>query len=164
MQTKYLALLDEPLVSTGRLRFRRPDRVRLDVETPRPATIVIAGDQVIIPGLPDSERRALAASPMAAMFRDLGVLFAGQLTKVSPHFTVEARAADDGIDVTLTPTAAGSERAVRRIALRFAGPHRVIRTMRIDEALGDRVEIELSDVRRDLDLPDSLFQLPGHTQ
>jgi outer membrane lipoprotein-sorting protein len=94
VQTKHLSLLDEPLVSTGRFRFRRPDHVRLDVETPHPSTILIAGRSVTIPGLPATEQRAVAESPMAAMFTELGAVFAAISTtrpRISPSWrTVKA--------------------------------------------------------------------------
>lgn len=160
VQTKHLSLLDEPLVSTGRFRFRRPDHVRLDVETPRPSTILIAGRAVTIPGLSASEQQALAGSPMAAMFTELGALFAGNLEAAPAHFTVEARAAGDAIEVVLTPTAPDFQRLFHTIALRFAGPDAVIQSMRLDDALGDRLEVALRDVRRNVELPDAVFTQP----
>jgi outer membrane lipoprotein-sorting protein len=160
VQTKHLSLLDEPLVSTGRFRFRRPDHVRLDVETPRPTTILIAGRAVTIPGLPASEQQALADSPMAAMFTELGALFAGNLERAPAHFTVEARSSGAAIDVVLTPTAPDYRRLFRTIALHFAGPETVIQSMRLDDALGDRLEVELRDLRRNVELPDAVFAQP----
>lgn len=160
VQTKYVALLDAPLVSTGRFRFRRPDHVRLDVETPQASTVLIAGRSITIPGLAASEQQALAGSPMTAMFTELGALFAGQLDHAPGQFAVAASSVGDGIDVTLTPTAPDQQRLFRSIALRFAGPDTIIQSMRLDEALGDRLEVELRDVRTNVDLPDSLFVQP----
>lgn len=161
VQTKHLALLDEPLVSTGRFRFRRPDRMRIDVEKPRALTIVVAGDQLTVPGMPERERRAMAGSPMAGMFREIGALFAGQLAKPPPGFAMDARAADGGVEVRLTPTAAEYQQLFQRIALRFHGRDLTLQAMRLDEALGDRLEIELRDVQRNVELPDDAFQPPG---
>jgi len=160
VQTKYLSLLDEPLVSTGRFRFRRPDHVRLDVETPQPTTILIAGRSVAIPGLTESERQAVAESPMAAMFTELGALFAGSLDRAPAHFAIEARGVGDAVELTLTPTAPDYQRLFRAIGLRFAGPAMTVQSMRLDEALGDRLEVELRDVRRNVELPDVLFAQP----
>ena len=160
VQTKHLSLLDEPLVSTGRFRFRRPDHVRLDVETPHPSTILIAGRSVTIPGLPATEQRAVAESPMAAMFTELGAVFAGNLDHAPAHFTIVARGEGDAIEVTLTPTAADFQRLFRTIALRFAGPDTMVTSMRLDDALGDRLEVELRDVKRNVELPDALFAQP----
>lgn len=161
VQTKHVTLLEAPLVSTGRFRFRRPDRVRLDIESPQPSTILIAGRAVTIPGLAASEQRALAGSPMTAMFTELGALFAGRLGAAPAHFEVAARSAgDDAIEVTLTPTAPDFQRLFRTIALRFAGPQPVIHSLRLDDALGDRLEVELRDVQINVALPESLFTTP----
>lgn len=161
VQTKHISLLDAPLVSTGRFRFRHPDHVRLDVETPQPATILIAGRAVRIPGLPESEQRALAASPLAAMFTELGALFAGTLSAAPAHFRIAARPdAGAGIVVTLTPTAPEFARLFRTIELRLAGTPLGVRAMRLDEALGDHLVVELRDVRRNVEFPDALFTAP----
>ncbi len=160
VQTKFVALLDEPLVATGRLRFRRPDQVRLDVETPQPATILITGGQVAIPGLTEADRQALAGTATAALFRQLGALFAGQLSEAPEHFGVVAQAEGDAIEVTLTPTAPDWQRLLRAATLRFAGPELGLTSMRLDETLGDRLEVELRDVQRNVELADAIFQQP----
>ena len=160
VQTKHVSLLDEPLVSTGRFRFRKPDHVRLDIETPRPSTILIAGRTVTIPGLPGSEQRAVAGSPMAAMFTELGAVFAGNLERAPAHFDIVARGDGDAIVVTLTPTAADFQRLFRTITLRFAGTAPMVQSMRLDDALGDSLVVELRDVQANVDLPDALFAQP----
>jgi outer membrane lipoprotein-sorting protein len=157
-QTKHLSLLDEPLVSTGRFYFARPDRMRLEIEQPQAAVILINGRDVSIPGLQDSEKQAVAASPMAAMFTELGALFAGSPGALRKHFTVEANAAGEGIELTLTPTERSWQQLYKTIALRFAGEPLAIRSMRLDDTLGDRLEIEMRDVERNPALPDSLFE------
>lgn len=160
VQTKHVSLLDEPLVSTGRFRFRRPDRVRLDIETPHPSTILIAGRSITIPGLDATEQRAIAGSPMAAMFTELGAVFAGTLDRAPAHFAVTARGEGDAIIVTLTPTAADYQRLFRSIEIRFGGPVIMVQSMRLDDALGDSLEVALRDVRRNPDLPDAVFAAP----
>ncbi len=159
-QTKHVSLLDEPLVSSGRFRFRAPDHVRLDIETPQPATILIAGRAIHIPGLPEGEQRALAASPMAALFGQLGALMAGNLATPPADVHVAAQGSTDGIAVTLTPTTAAGQRVFQTMVLRFAGPPPTIRWMRLDDTLGDHLEVELHEVRRNIELPDAVFAAP----
>ncbi len=156
-QTKHLSLLDEPLVSTGRFLFKRPDRMRLDIESPRPATIVINGRDISIPGMSESDKQQLAMTPMAAMFTELGAMFSGSAMALRQHFTVVATPADGAVEVTLTPTVADWQKLFHMIQLRFAGPDLVISSMQLDDALGDRLEIVMSDVHRNVDLPDSAF-------
>ena len=156
-QTKHLSLLDEPLVSTGRFVFKRPDRVRLEIESPRPAAILISGRDISIPGLSDSDKQQLAMTPMATMFTELGAMFGGSPAALRQHFQVAAVPADGAIEVTLTPTVPDWQRLFRTIQLRFTEPDFVIGSMRLDDALGDHLDIVMSDVRRNQDIPDSEF-------
>jgi outer membrane lipoprotein-sorting protein len=158
VQTKHLSLLDEPLVSTGRFFFARPDRMRLEIETPHQSTIVINGRRVSIPGLQQRDSEALAASPMAAMFIELGALFTGSTKALDTRFAVEATSVGDGVDLTLTPTVPAWKDLFKTIELRFSGEPLTIGAMRLDDALGDRLAIEMRDVERNPTLPDSLFE------
>jgi outer membrane lipoprotein-sorting protein len=160
-QTKHVALLDAPLISTGRFRFKRPDKVRLDIDSPQPATVLIDGRNVTIPGVSPADMQGMAATPMTAMFSELGALLGGQLAQASAHFRIEASAAPgDGVAVELTPTLPEWQKLYRSIGLTFAGQPLVIRSMRLDDALGDRLEIDLRDVQRNADLPDAIFSAP----
>jgi outer membrane lipoprotein-sorting protein len=159
-QTKHLSLLDEPLVSTGRFVFKRPDRMRLEIESPHPATILINGRDISIPGMSDRDRQQLAMTPMAAMFSELGAMFSGSATALRQHFQVAARSADGAVEVTLTPTLPEWQRMFRTIQLRFAEPALVLGSMQLDDTLGDRLDIVMRDVQRNQDVPDSLFAPP----
>jgi outer membrane lipoprotein-sorting protein len=159
-QTKHLALLDEPLVSTGRFVFQRPDRMRLEIETPRSAVIVINGRQVSIPGLSAANQQQLALTPMTAMFTELGAMFGGSAATLRRHFDVSAKPAGDAIEVMLRPTVPDWQRLFRTIGLRFAGPDLLISSMQLEDALGDHLEIAMSDVQRNQDIPDALFTVP----
>jgi outer membrane lipoprotein-sorting protein len=158
-QTKHLSLLDEPLVSTGRFMFKRPDRVRLDIESPRAATIVINGREISIPGISERDKQQLDMTPMASMFSELGSMFGGSTSALRQHFQVAATPVDGAIEVTLTPTVPAWQRLFRTIQLRFAEPDLVLSAMRLDDALGDRLDIVMSDVQRNPDLPDTLFTI-----
>lgn len=159
-QTKHVSLLDEPIVSTGRFRFKRPDKVRLDIETPQAATVLIDGRNVSIPGVSAAGMKGMAATPMTAMFTELGALLGGDVNRAMTDFQVHAQADGDGIAVTLTPTRAEWQRLYKTIALSFAGQPLVIRGMRLDDALGDRLEIAMRDVQRNSELPDEIFTTP----
>jgi outer membrane lipoprotein-sorting protein len=159
-QTKHLSLLEEPLVATGRFLFKRPDRMRLDIESPRPATILINGRDIRIPGMSESDKQQLAITPMAAMFTELGAMFSGSPAVLRQHFDLVAKPAEGAIEVTLTPTVPDWQKLFRTIQLRFAEPDFVISSMHFDDALGDRLDLTMSDVHRNQDLPESEFALP----
>jgi outer membrane lipoprotein-sorting protein len=159
-QTKTVSLLNEPIVSTGRFRFKRPDKVRLDVETPQPTTILIDGRTVTIPGVSAEDMKGISATPMTDLFTELGALLGGQVNQAMTHFQVHAQAEGDGIAVTLRPTLPAWQRLYKSIAMSFGGQPLVIQRMRLDDALGDRLEIAMRDVQRNVELPDAIFKAP----
>lgn len=156
-QSKRLSLLDEPLVSTGRFVFARPDRMRLEVDSPHPAVIVVNGRDVRIPGLAGPDAEQLAHSPLAALFTELGAMFGGSPAALRRNFEVQAVAAGDGITVTLTPTLPAWQNLFRIIELRFGGPALILQAMRMEDSLGDRLDIVMSDVVRNRDVPADAF-------
>jgi len=161
VQVKYVQLLDEPVTSRGKLSFRRPDRMRLEIEEPVRSTVLIRGREIHIPGVSESDRRAMAAAPAAAMFTQLGAVFTGDTEKLGAGFDVTAAGAGDDVEVTLVPRPESWRTVWRRMQITFGGSDLMARQIRLDDALGDRLEIRLQNVKRNVDLPESTFAPEG---
>ena len=159
VQVKHLSLLDEPLTSTGRFVFKRPDRVLLEIEQPQPARVVIKGQDVQIPNLSERDRQALAMAPMGAMFTQLSAIFTGAPQALRSNFDVDAREDEGTIHITLVPRREARQRMFRQIDLRFARPELLAREIRLEDAFGDHLEITLRDAQRNTEVPDSTFDL-----
>ena len=102
VQTKHLSLLDEPLISTGRLAFKRPDQLLLQMESPRPLRIVMNGSRLVIPELGPEANAALQGAPPAVLSR-LHAIFAGDISALDEAFHIRASEDDAGIAVELEP-------------------------------------------------------------
>lgn len=165
VQVKHLSLLDEPLTSSGRFVFKRPDRIRLQVDQPQPTTIVINGKDVSIPSLmnlPASEKQAIAMAPIAGMFTQLGAIFTGSTRTLQEGFEVAARQADaDTIEVKLKPRVAAWQRLFRSIEIHFGGPDLLAQQLRLEDGFGDQLDITLRNVQRNRDVPDASFDASG---
>jgi hypothetical protein len=159
VQTKHLRLLEAPLVSRGRFILARPDRMLWLVEEPEPATIVVDGGELRVPGLPEAERRALAGAPVAAFTRGLGAMFTGDLGALGRAFEVRAREDGSAIEVDLRPLEPRWQRFFRTAELRFARPDLLPRTLRLRDALDDTLEVELRDLERNVEVSDATFDL-----
>lgn len=144
-QTKHLSLLNEPLTSRGRFAFRRPDQVLWEVEDP-PLRIRIDGSGVHLPDLPGLKEEAAAMAPFAQMMREMGSVFTGSLSGLSRSFDVSANPHADGVDLRLTPQTPQGRRMFAVIEVSFRGADLRIDSIRLQEALGDRLEIRFSDV------------------
>ncbi len=167
VQVKHLSLLDEPLTSSGRFVFKRPDRIRLQIDQPQPTTIVINGKDVNIPSLvnlPASEKQAITMAPIAAMFTQLGAIFTGSTRALQEGFEVAARQADaDMIEVKLRPRLAAWQRLFRSIEIRFGGVDLMAQWLRLEDGFGDQLDITLRNVQRNRDVPDALFDASGQS-
>lgn len=159
-QTKYMSLLQEPLVATGRFAFKRPDRILWEIEQPEKTTVIITGNRLEIPGLPESERAALARVPVATALAQIGALFTGDIGAVRDAFDATAEGDDGGVRVRLVPRRADAHGMFNRIELRFAAPDLTLRAIQLANRLGDRVEVTLDDVAVNAPVPDALFAVP----
>lgn len=159
VQVKHLNLLDEPLVSTGRFVFKRPDRMLLSIEQPQRTKLVIKGQDVQIPNLPERERRALGMAQAAAMFTQLGAIFTGSTAVLREGFEVAASEEDATIKVKLVPRQAAWKQMFQSIDIRFGGPDLLAQQIRLEDALGDSLEVTLRNMRRNIDVPESTFDV-----
>jgi outer membrane lipoprotein-sorting protein len=159
VQVKHLNLLEEPLVSSGRFVFKRPDRMLLKIEQPQPASVVINGQDVQIPNLPARERQALGNLPIASTFTKLGAIFTGSMQELQGNFEVAAFEEDGTIHVRLVPRRSAGQAMFQTIEIVFSGADLTARQIQLQDVLGDTVQITLRDVQRNIEVPDSTFEL-----
>jgi outer membrane lipoprotein-sorting protein len=161
VQTKHVSLLNEPLVSSGRFVFKRPDSVLWVVEKPEAATIFIRGSEVEIPGLSTEDSRALAMAPLMTVLPQLGSMFVGDTSKLESQFVVSAYEQDGRIVVRLRPRLEGWRKLLVQLELRFGRPDLLLREIAMTDAFGDRLDIVLHEVVRNAQVPDSTFGSTG---
>lgn len=146
-QTKHLSLLAEPLMTRGRFAFKAPDQILWQIDEPA-FTVRIDHVGVHLPDLPQAQAEVAAMAPFSAMLREISGVFTGSLSKVRSAFEVTAREEENGIRLQLTPRSAEWQQMFRSLEVTFAMPDLVMHTIRIEEALGDRLDIVFSDIHR----------------
>lgn len=159
-QTKRLALLAEPLASSGRVAFERPDRIAWEIDGATPMRVILDGERIWIPGMSGAEDAGTAFGP-SRLVRRLGALFSGDLDAVGDTFHVTATCAAQRADVSLRPRTPELATAVSSLTLALAGPHLLVRRISMTNGVGDSLEIELTDVKRNVAIPSSLFSIGG---
>jgi len=144
-QTKHVALLAEPLVSTGRFAFERPDRVRWEMVAPERLIVEIAGGE--LRAGPPGAVAEVDAGPAVGLFRDLGGIFTGAPAYADGQRFALAPGTAGPWSFVLTPRDPSVARVIRTIVIELdpasGGPRRVT----IAENGGDRTEIELLDAK-----------------
>jgi len=142
-------LLEEPLVSRGRLHYQQPDRLHYQVDSPGRQEIVVAGDRVRVSqaDLQRSRSLDLGASEIArAVVTSLIRVLGGQLDRLEADYRCVSRRLGDGWEVRLAPRGPPLDRAVRGIEVRIATDGG-LREVRVRETSGDSSRMTLEDLR-----------------
>jgi len=166
-EERRIALLREPLVSSGRVYFAPPDRLARHVEAPLRSTALLEGGELLYGGDGESHRVDLATNPAVRAFVDaFRMLLAGDLAGLQALY--EVGLAEDGEaprewTVALRPRSAPLRGAIASIELQ--GRDRTLLELRIRETNGDETRMDFSEVRTDHRFTDAelaeLFRLPG---
>lgn len=156
-QTKYVSLLNEPIVTEGRFALRPPDSVLWQVGDP-PLTIRMDKSGVELPEAVKREAGDGARQLSAALQRVAGLL-SGSVQSLRGPFDVEARPDGDAVVVHLAPRDAGVRDLFSSVDMVFAAPHFHVASVKLEEALGDRLEISFFDVH--IDDADAAAMLPA---
>jgi len=163
VETKEIALLDEPLETRGTMYFVPPDRLARRTESPGAATLIIDGDKLFFRDEAGGNDVDLAGNPMARLFVDnFIVLFNGDLAALERLYETSFASEGDNWTLTLAPRDAPLDRLVATITLR--GDANGMQQMVLLEKGGDRTTTTFADVdARHAFQPDELaaaFALP----
>jgi hypothetical protein len=141
-ERKHLAILDEPVVSSGELRFRAPDRLEKLTLEPRRESLVLEGDTLTVTR---GERRhvlQLADYPQVAAFIDsIRATLAGDRAALERTYALHLSGASERWSLSLLPRDPKMAEVVLRIDIR--GSHATLTEIAILQADGDRSVMDI---------------------
>lgn len=146
IETRHSTMLRKPLVLSGRLVYRRPDRLEKHVEAPFQESITIEGTRVSIarPGADAGRMFTLPASGAAqALIESLRATLAGDLPALERHFAIAVSGTRGDWTMSLTPRDAALGAVVLRVD--FAGKDNRVQRIEVLEAGGDRSVTTITD-------------------
>ena len=160
-QKSRVKLFKQELVSTGRLYFARPRRIRWQYLAPDPSTMIVDGDKAVLamPGAPLQTFDLARDATMRAVFDQLSSwLGASSPETLKQGYEVAAAGPADAPVLILTPRPGGPvAKAFAKIELRF-DKQLLLRTILLREASGDEKEIRFTKLARNAKLPDDAFK------
>ena len=137
VERKHLAIVDEPVVSSGELRFRAPDRLEKLTLEPRRESLVLEGDTLTVTR---GERRhvlRLADYPQVAAFIDsIRATLAGDRAALERTYALLLSGDAERWSLSLLPRDPKMAEVVLRIDIR--GTHAMLAEIEILQADGDR--------------------------
>lgn len=141
-EVQELAILDQPLHSSGELLYDAPDRLEKRTLEPRREDLVLEHGMLSVEH--DHHRRSvpLGDFPQAVPFvESLRATLAGDRAALARYFTVRFAGALDHWTLELTPTDATIKRSVQRILI--TGESDRIRSVQIHQSDGDASTLTL---------------------
>ncbi len=136
-EQRRFAALNEPLLSTGTLFYRRPDYLEKNTIWPQPERLVVDGDRFVLTEGNDAPRVVdLGAQPeLRTMIEGMRGPLAGDLAALQRSFTVQAGGTLASWTLDLTPRDPAALRLLRLI--RLAGGDDVVHDLWLEQANGD---------------------------
>jgi len=142
-ETKFMALLDKPLESSGELVFTPPERLEKRTLLPKPERIVVDGDRVTLERAGKTHSLGLRENPaIAALVEGLRGTLAGDLAALTRTFSVALDGSPARWRLILRPLDPGSATLVDRIEI--GGAEEQVRSVTIFQSDGDRSVMTLS--------------------
>jgi len=160
VQDKTSAMLLEPVRSSGRFRFKAPDRVRWDYDAPDMMIVVFAGETLTT--YKPAEGVAERVSVPKKQRRLVRVLAGTQpLDEISAQFTMAlSDPGDDGpLVLTLEPIHRTLKRKLKSVKLEIDRTLLLPVVVEYDEADGDSTRYAFTNMVIDGDVEDRIFDL-----
>ena len=137
VEQRYLRFLDEPVESSGRLRYLPPNRLERLTDKPKPEAMILDGDTLSMTR--DGKTRSLGISQLPAVGALVGSirdLLAGDRAAIQRRYRAIAQGDDGNWQLVLLPSDSGLAELVTRIVV--AGQGERMATIEILQADGDR--------------------------
>lgn len=142
-EKKYLAVMDQPLESSGEMSYTAPDRLEKRTLLPKLESMVLDGDRMIIERA--GKRRLIISvdsRPEAAAFvESVRGTLAGDLNALKTYYKLDLSGNAAGWKLVLVPLQPGMLKLISRI--RIEGAHEAITFIAFDQADGDRSEMRV---------------------
>ena len=144
VETRESAMLKKPLVLSGELVYRRPDRLEKHIRKPFVETITIEGSRVLVSRAGNDADRVFtlpAGGAAQALIESLRATMAGDLPTLERHFAVAVSGTHSAWSMSLTPR--GTTLPVVRVE--FAGKGSRIQRIEVVESGGDKTVTTIND-------------------
>ncbi len=160
-QTKNLKMLSDKMVSSGRLYYSKPNRLRWEYTSPYRYKFIFNGSKVFTGS--DSKKNVIDANTNK-VYREVSRIMmsaiTGQALSNTSDFTADIEDARSAWVVTLLPKKKELKHVFKKLQLVFNRKTNMISTIKIYEKNGDTTDITLSDISTDKTINESVFAIP----
>lgn len=138
-ERKHLAILNAPLDSSGTLIYTAPGRLEKHTRLPKPETLVLEQDKLVIEYKDRNQRRTLALQDYPviwALVESIRSTLAGDLKTLQRFYRTHLAGSESQWRLSLIPAESNIGTVVREIHI--GGSRNRVRTIEVIETAGDR--------------------------
>ena len=137
VETKYIAMLDKPVESSGELLFTAPGRLEKRTFKPRPESVLIEnGNLTVERGKRRNVLRLQDYPELVAFTESIRGTLAGDAVALKRIYTLDLEGSQEAWTLNLRPLEAKMQGLVQRI--RIAGHHAEVKSIEIEQGDKDR--------------------------
>lgn len=160
VQTKHLRMLNEKMVSRGKMYYQQGNRLRWEYTSPYAYTFVINGSKVLIR---QNKRSDVINVNQSKMFKEIARIMmnsvVGNCLNDKRDFKVSLTGYSSEYIATLYPQQKQMKMLFQKIILHFHKTRSVVTWVELIEKKGDRTIIELKNIKTNAAINTKVFQV-----
>ena len=162
VQTKHMKLLNDKMVSRGKMYYQQSDRLRWEYTAPYTYTFILNGSKVL---LKNGRRRDVIDTSQNKMFREIAQIMmnsvVGRCLSDEKDFKATISTTSDEWIATLVPQRKDMLQMFQQIVLHFSRRQAMVSRVELIENEGDKTIIELKNIKTNQSLGSHLFAVEG---
>lgn len=160
VQTKHIALLNDKMVSKGKMYYAQPDKLRWEYVTPYTYTFILNGNQVL---LKNNNRADVIDVEKNKMFKEIARLMMnsimGKSLSDTKSFDISIEERPGEWVASLVPLKRDMKQMWQKLVLHFdISKNSVVKVVMYEQS-GDYTVIELSDIRMNKGIDEKIFSI-----
>lgn len=160
-QTKNLALLNNKMVSNGRMHYKRNNKLRWEYTAPYKYLFIFNGAKVYVG---NKSRKDVIDTNTNKIFKEVARIMMSTVTGTalsnSSDFSIDVADGKNLWQVVLVPKRKDMKKMFKKIALNFTKSDMMISEINIFENNNDRTNIRLKNISTNGTVNESLFAIP----
>lgn len=158
VQTKHIRMLNDKMVSKGRMYYQQPNRLRWEYTSPYAYTFILNGDKVM---LKNQQRNDVIDANQNKLFREIARIMmntvVGKCLSDDKDFQTTLSETPTEWIATLVPQRKDMKGMFQKIILHFNRQQAMVAQVELIEKQGNKTIIELKNVRANEALNANLF-------
>lgn len=160
IQTKHLKMLNDDMVSKGRMYYQQSNRLRWEYTTPYTYTFIINNDKVL---LKNNQRNDVIDVNKNKLFKEIARIMMSSVVGNCLNDEKSFKSSISGLGgewvATLVPQRKDMKQMFQKIVLHFSQKQAMVTQVELIEKNGDRTVIDLKNIKTNETISNNMFTI-----